>query len=251
MGKAANRNRDYDAEQSFTESIPRKKFHTKDLCSFHARSDNQELFIHDYLNTDKETFALMGYPGTGKTFLAIRCGLEDVLDPDLNFDQMVIFRSAVELRETGYKPGTEEEKGAVFEKPYIGLMDDVFGNKFKKTYENLKAVGKISFETSSNQRGVTYNNAVFVVDECQNMNYEELRTIYTRAGRNCRIIFCGDMGQNDLFRKKNDKSGLDNWMKVIRSMPDVSITEFYSLDDIVRDGRIRDMIEAEISLGLV
>lgn len=251
MGKNANRTRDYSMElvSSQNEPRPKKSFHSKDLCALQARSDNQEGFIDSYLNTDVETFGLFGYPGTGKSFLAIRCGLEDVLSKDYEQDRMIIFRSAVNTRDVGYLPGTEQEKAESFAKPYYGLMDDVFGNKFTKTYQNLIELGKLRFETTSNQRGVTYDNSVFVVDEAQNMTYEELKTIYTRAGRNCRIIFCGDIGQNDLTKKKNDVTGLPKWINVLNKMDDSVVTEFYSLDDIVRDGRIRRMIEAEIDLG--
>lgn len=250
MGKNANKARVYDLEQN-KEQTPKKSFHLKDLCNFQPKSDNQFTFIESYLNTDIETFGLFGYPGTGKSFLSIRCAMDDVLCPDTEFEQVIIFRSAVELRTGGFLPGTDDDKAAPFASPYYDLMDKVFDNKFKKTYQNLVEINKLKFETTSNQRGKTYDNAIFIVDECQNMNYEELRTIYTRSGKNCRVVFCGDLGQNDLIRKANDKSGLAKWIDLLNDMDDTSIIEFYSLDDIVRSGRIRNMIESEIKLGFV
>lgn len=250
MGKNANKSRIYELEQPPQQD--KRKFTDKDLCSLSARSDNQSHFVNAYFSDyNTETFALLGYPGTGKSYLALRCALDDVLSSDTDYERVVIFRSQVELRESGFKPGTEEDKEAPFAKPYISLTQDVFKCNYQNIYNSLKASGKLLFETTSNQRGVTYDNAIMIVDECQNMNYEELRTIYTRSGQNCRVIFCGDKGQNDLFRKKNDKSGLDKWVQVLENMPNVGITYFDNVDDIVRSGRIKDMVKAEIKLDYI
>jgi len=251
MGKHANKHRDYDLDCHPT-FINRKKFDLKDLCSFSPKSENQATFIESYLNTDCDTFGLFGYPGTGKTFLAIRCGFVDVLDHDVpEYDKLIIVRSAVETRDTGFKPGDETDKNMVYAKPYYGLMQDVFNLNHDKIFENLLDIGKVKFETTSNERGVTWDNAIVVMDEVQNMTYGEIRTIYSRGGKNCRYIMCGDVGQNDLVKKSSDKSGLQDWIKVMDGMGDTSITEFYSLDDIVRSGRIQRMIKREIELGFV
>lgn len=249
MGKASNqRNQNvYAIDQT---PPKRKKFTTHDLCSFHGMSDNQRLFIDAYYHSDEDTFALLGYPGTGKTFLAVRAGLDDVLDRDTGYERLIIVRSAVELRDTGFKPGDETEKDMVYAKPYIGLMQDITDHKHDGAFETMIENGSVVFATTSNARGVTWDNAIIVVDEVQNMNYEEIRTIYTRGGRNCRFIFCGDSGQNDLYRKKNDVSGLSDWVRVLDDMGCTSIG-FYSYDDIVRSGRIKEMIKSEIKLKII
>ena len=53
--------------------------------------------------------ALYGTAGTGKTYLGMYLGLEEVLDKSLQ-DKLVIVRSVVPTREVGYLQFTLEEK---------------------------------------------------------------------------------------------------------------------------------------------
>jgi phosphate starvation-inducible protein PhoH len=64
-----------------------------------------------------------------------------------------------------------------------------------------------------------------VVDEAQNMNYKELKTIITRCGHNSRIVLCGDFKQNDLDRKKNDVSGLGDLLRVLANVKNIGHIE--------------------------
>jgi phosphate starvation-inducible PhoH-like protein len=130
-------------------------------------------------------------------------------------------------------------------------MQDIFNIQYKQIYNNLKQLGLVEFHTTSNQRGVTFDNAVMIIDEAQNMTLDEIETIYTRSGYGCRVIICGDMGQNDLVHYRGENSGLSEFERILSEMPSVSKHGFYELDDIVRSGRIRDYIEAKIKLGLV
>lgn len=194
---------------------------------------------------------LTGYPGTGKTFLALRSAFDDVLAPDLPYDKVVIFRSAVDTRETGFKSGDEKQKDDVYAAPYQALVHDVFNLGYKDLYENLEELGLLVFKTSGNQRGMTYDNAVIIIDEIQNMNYSEIKTLFTRKGKNSKVIMCGDIGQNDLVRKSNDQSGLSDWIRVVENMDYPIHIRFNDLDDIVRSDDIANMIKSEIELGMV
>lgn len=250
MGKVANRRRDYETETIDT-STPRKKFHIKDLATIQGKTDNQSKLIEAYLNSDNETFLVTGYPGTGKSFLSCWLAMNDVLSPDHEPERLVIFRSAVETRRQGFVPGDESEKSAIYESPYPPIMQDIFALQYKQIYSNLKQLGLVEFHTTSNQRGVTFDNAVILIDEAQNMTFDEIETIYTRSGYGCRVIICGDMGQNDLVHYRGETSGLVDFERVLNEMPDVSKHGFYNLEDIVRSGRIREFIKAKIKLGMV
>ena len=52
-------------------------------------------------------------------------------------------------------------------------------------------------------RGLTFNDAVVVVDEAQNLTRSELITIMTRMGERSKMIIIGDTQQSDI----NGKSG--------------------------------------------
>jgi phosphate starvation-inducible protein PhoH len=79
------------------------------------------------------------------------------------------------------------------------------------------------------------------------LNFHELDSIITRVGENTRICFCGDATQSDL-QKTNERNGIIDFMKVIRSMPSFDIIEF-GTDDIVRSGLVKEYIIAKIQMG--
>jgi phosphate starvation-inducible protein PhoH len=117
-------------------------------------------------------------------------------------------------------------------------------------YQMLKQKGMIRFMSTSFIRGLTFNNAIIVVDECQSMNFHELDTIMTRCGDNSRIIFCGDVKQDDLKmagRTRNDVSGLKDFTRVISKIDSFETVEFTTAD-IVRSGLVKQYIIAKDSV---
>ncbi len=79
------------------------------------------------------------------------------------------------------------------------------------------------------------------------MNFHELDSIITRIGENSRIVFCGDATQTDL-QKTNEKNGIVDFMKVLRTMPSFDIIEF-GINDIIRSGLVKEYIMAKMQLG--
>ncbi len=74
-------------------------------------------------------------------------------------------------------------------------------------YSDLKNQGSIDFISTSFLRGITIDNGIIIVDECQNLNFHELDSIITRIGQNTKIIFSGDIQQTDLT-DTNDRNGI-------------------------------------------
>ena len=69
-------------------------------------------------------------------------------------------------------------------------------------YANLKTLGCIDFLSTTYLRGITLDNTIIIVEEAQNLDYTELKTIVTRAGVGSRVVLTGDVAQDDLARKK-------------------------------------------------
>jgi phosphate starvation-inducible PhoH-like protein len=86
-------------------------------------------------------------------------------------------------------------------------------------------------------------HSILIVDEMQNMNFEELDTIITRVGDKSKIIFCGDYRQTDL-RKKDDKSGILKFLDIASNMKEFSRFEF-GIEDIVRSSLVKNYIIAK------
>lgn len=245
--KAATRNSHnvYELEQALANQRAlregpsrRKTWSTHDIRSIKALTPPQCEMIHDFI--DGQNIIASGTAGTGKTFVALYLALHELLSPNTDIDKLIIVRSAVPTREEGFLPGTAEEKAAMYEKPYGPLFAELMGRQ--NTYEDMKEAGLVVFETTSFQRGVTWNNAVVVVDEVQSLNFHEINTIMTRMGRNSRIILCGDVPQTDL-RKKYDITGMTRLLNVAAKMSRVSVVTF-TRDDIVRDEFVKEWIIA-------
>jgi predicted ribonuclease YlaK len=101
--------------------------------------------------------------------------------------------------------------------------------------------------TSSFVRGLTFDNSIIIVDECQSMTYHELDSIITRVGDSSKIIFCGDTAQDDLAgtRHKHDTSGLTDFLKVLNKMDESFKIIQFGIEDIVRSGLVKEYIIAK------
>ena len=204
-------------------------------------TDTQAEMFNDYRNG--YNVAAIGTAGTGKTMCALYLGLDDVMNKD-EYDQVVIVRSAVQTREQGFMPGSQAQKEAVYSVPYADIVNDLFGRG--DAWEILKQKHQVKFMTSSFVRGLTFDNSIIIVDECQSMTYHELDSIITRVGETSKIIFCGDTAQDDLAtsRNRNDISGLSSFVKVLSRINSFSVINF-GIEDIVRSGLVKEYIIAK------
>lgn len=205
-------------------------------------TENQARLMNAY-NSGKNIMAL-GTAGTGKTYISLFLALKDVLNKG-EYSKVIIIRSAVQARDQGFMPGTLTEKMSYYETPYIDITNSLFERA--DAYSILKRKDNIQFMSSSFVRGLTFDNAIIIVDECQNFGYTELSAIVTRVGENSRIIFCGDTKQDELIKNKYDKSGLIEFVKVLDTMDSFSRITF-TVDDVVRSGVVREFILAEEAL---
>lgn len=185
-----------------------------------------------------------GIAGTGKTYVACYLGYKALTDKEQR--KMVIIRSAVPTRDIGFLPGTDKEKSAVYEEPYKDIAAELFERG--DAYSILKQKFVVEFMTTSFIRGITIDDAVILVDECQNMTFHELDSIITRVGNNCRIIFCGDFRQDD-FSGKREQSGLHEFFKILKKTERFDMIDF-QIEDIVRSDLVKDYIIAKHELGL-
>ena len=188
-----------------------------------------------------KNLVLHGSAGTGKTFISMYLAFKDIRDGI--YDKVILIRSAVPTREMGFLPGREDEKARVYEEPYYNIVSDLFGRG--DGYEYLKEKDIISFMTTSFIRGLTMDDAVVIIDECQNMSFHELDSIITRIGNNCRIVFCGDFLQSDLREK--EKNGVREFLHILNKMNQFDCIEF-GINDIVRSKFVKDYLIAKHAL---
>ena len=222
-----------------------------DLVTIKPITDNQKVAFEAWKKDNKELF-LHGAAGTGKTFISLYLALEKVLDPSTPYECVYLIRSAVPTREIGFLPGDEEDKTALYQIPYQNMVQFMFeqpsDQAFTMLYDRLKAQGSVMFLTTSYLRGITLDNAIIIVDECQNLNFHELDTIMTRVGQDSKIIFSGDFFQSDLT-KNSDKDGMPKFMDIIEEMDEFASVEF-NIGDIVRSGLVRSYLISKTKKGV-
>ena len=219
------------------------------LVNIEPITDNQKTLFDSY-NAGKHIIAY-GAAGTGKTFVTLYNALKDVLNENTPYERIYIVRSLVATREIGFLPGDHEDKSDIYQVPYKHMVKYMFQMSsdadFDMLYGNLRAQDTIKFWSTSFLRGTTLDNAIVIVDEFQNLNFHELDSIITRIGEDSKIYFCGDATQTDL-QKTNERNGIVDFMKIIRSMPSFDLIEF-GIDDIVRSGLVKEYIIAKLEMG--
>jgi len=215
-----------------------------DLREIKPLTTNQDLTFKSF--NKGQHLLLHGVAGTGKTFISLYLALKSVLFHDTH-KRIIVVRSVVPSRDMGFLPGSMKEKIRVYEDPYKAICDDLFARG--DGYDILKSKHLVEFTTTSFLRGVTFEDAIIIVDESQNMTIAELDTVMTRVGENCRIIFCGDFRQSDLLRA-DERKGLLTFMSILDRMSCFEKIEF-GKEDIVRSALVKNYIISKLELGIV
>ena len=228
----------------------KKEISSSDLVEVKPITDNQKLVFESYKKGLNQF--LFGCAGTGKTFVSLYLGLRDVLKNETAYERVVIVRSLIPTREIGFLPGDEEDKAALYQVPYSNMVQFMFKQPneqaFSMLYDRLKAQGSFYFLSTSFLRGLTFDNSIIIVDECQNLNFHELDTIITRVGQDSKIIFCGDFMQTDLT-KMGERNGLHDFLRILEEMKQFNCVEF-DIGDIVRSGFVRNYLIQKTKLGI-
>ena len=228
----------------------RKPISQEYMLPIEPLTDNQKVMWEQW-DEGKMIYAY-GVAGTGKTFVALYKALKEVLDDYSPYEKIYIVRSLVATREIGFLPGDHEDKSSLYQIPYKNMVKHMFempdDPSFEMLYANLKAQETISFWSTSFLRGTTLDNAIVIVDECQNLNFHELDSLITRIGQDSKVIFAGDVAQTDL-QKTAEKDGILDFQRILQEMDEFSLIEF-GIDDIVRSGLVKSYIINKINLGL-
>lgn len=198
-----------------------------------AQTEAQGHYIHA-LESATLVFAI-GPAGTGKTYVAASYAAEQFAQKRIQ--QIIITRPNIEVGAgMGFLPGDLEEKYLPYLAPFQSIMIERMG---VGAYEYAIKSKKIQPEPLGFMRGKTFNDAIIICDEAQNVTPSEMKMFLTRIGRNCTVVVDGDADQCDL----NGPSGLMDAVHRLCNVPGVKVVEFTE-DDIVRSGIVRDILKA-------
>ncbi len=175
------------------------------------RNVEQKCAMDALLRDDCKLVTLLGPAGTGKTLLALACGLRKVFDEGL-YTKILVSRPIVPLgRDIGYLPGTKEEKLSSWMQPIfdnLELLCASLGNEPSDTLRWVLDSKKIEMEAVTYIRGRSLPKMFIIIDEAQNLTPHEIKTIISRAGEGTKVVLAGDPTQIDNPYLDKDSNGL-------------------------------------------
>jgi phosphate starvation-inducible protein PhoH len=228
------------------EGPKKKSWSVHDIKTIKPLNDSQRTLMESYFMGNHIVAA--GSAGTGKSFLALYMALNTIFSKEFPQDKIIIVRSIVTTgKDIGALPGELHEKLAPYEAPYRDIVTRLTGKP--SAYDDMKELGKIEFHPTTFVRGLTWDNAVVIVDEIQNNPLEDISSVITRLGDDSRLIVCGDGAQNDLAHSRTMHSGFSDMLRIFERMDGMDIVCF-GPNDIVRSGIVREWLIAKEELKL-
>jgi PhoH-like ATPase len=165
-----------------------------------GRNAEQTFALDVLLNEDIKLVAVTGKAGTGKTLLALAAALQQ----HEKYKQILLARPIVALanKNIGFLPGDEKQKVAPYMQPLfdnLNVIKHQFGANSRelRLLDEMQKSQQLVIEALAFIRGRSLSDTYFIVDEAQNLTPHEIKTIITRAGEGCKMVFTGDIHQID------------------------------------------------------
>lgn len=185
----------------------------KDIWGIQPLNVEQRCAIDLLLRDDIQLVTLIGSAGTGKTLLALACGMKKIFDDNI-YSKILISRPIVPLgKDIGYLPGTKEEKLYHWMQPIYDNLEFLCSttsgeSNAQATLEFIMQSKKIEMEAVTYIRGRSLPKMYMIIDEAQNLTPHEVKTIISRAGKGTKVILTGDPTQIDNPYLDKDSNGL-------------------------------------------
>ncbi|MBO4331646.1 MAG: PhoH family protein [Paludibacteraceae bacterium] len=165
-----------------------------------GRNAEQTFALDALMNDNLKLVAVTGKAGTGKTLLALAAALAQ----NKQYSQILLARPIVAMsnKDLGFLPGDEKAKISPYMQPLfdnLSVIKRQFGAQSKEatSIDDMQHSGQLVIEALAFIRGRSLNDTYFIIDEAQNLTPHEIKTIITRAGQNCKLVFTGDIQQID------------------------------------------------------
>jgi phosphate starvation-inducible PhoH-like protein len=200
-------------------------------------SESQK-FYYESLTKNQITICC-GPAGVGKSYVAMKCAIDLLADPESPFEKIIIVRPAVEAEEKlGSLPGNVEEKLDPYIFPSYYLLNKIVG---KEVREKLKEIEAIEVFALAYMRGMNIDNSILIFEEAQNATPNQMKLLLTRIGFNSKFFISGDLEQFDRHKDKT-QTGLWDALNRFKNLQDVGTFEFKPTD-IVRNPLISKLLE--------
>lgn len=162
--------------------------------------------------------SLVGLAGTGKTLLALACGLGKVLCRQPIYEKLLVARPVVPMgKDIGYLPGSKDDKLSYWMQPIFDNLRFIISKEStekssldyqQKRVNHLLETGIVEIEALTYIRGRSIPNQFIIIDEAQNLTPHEVKTIISRIGKGSKIVLTGDPDQIDNPYLDSNSNGL-------------------------------------------
>lgn len=204
-------------------------------CSIKPRSHHQNEYVRAIMRNDIN-FGI-GPAGTGKTYLAVACAVEALVNDRVG--RILLVRPAVEAGEKlGFLPGDLAQKVDPYLRPLYDALYEMLGfERVAKLIErNIIEVAPLAY-----MRDRTLNNSFIILDESQNTTASQMKMFLTRIGFGSTAVITGDVTQIDL--PKGERSGLVHVSSILTDIEGIRFS-YFNAKDVVRHPIVQRVVEA-------
>jgi len=205
----------------------------QDAMGIRALNMEQQFAMALLLNDDIKLVTLVGQAGTGKTLIALACGLQRVVGRNPRYEKLLVARPVVPLgNDIGYLPGSKDQKLNFWMQPIFDNLRFILHKEDKEPkdrgFRTSKAADKIDYlidselieiEAITYIRGRSIPNQYIVIDEAQNLTPHEVKTIVSRVGKGTKIVLTGDPEQIDSPYLDANSNGLTYTAERLKGHP--------------------------------
>jgi PhoH-like ATPase len=186
------------------------------------RSPEQRIAFDLLLDPNVRLVTMVGQAGTGKTLLALACGLTEVVHGD-RFKKLLVSRPIMPLgQDIGYLPGSKDDKLSHWMGPIFDNLHFLLASEERDPDDVIKkliAEQSVSLEALTYIRGRSISKQFVIVDEAQNLTPHEIKTIISRAGADTKVVLTGDPNQIDNPYLDASSNGLTYVVERMRGQP--------------------------------
>jgi len=163
--------------------------------NFHIEFKNQaQKDAWKTIEKNEITF-LIGPAGSAKSFISSAYACSAILTKKQQ--KIYLTRPIVEAggEHLGFLPGSAAEKVGPYFTPIFDALDELVG---PVGFQRELISKTMELRPLAYMRGTNLNDAVCLLDEAQNITYEQMVLYLTRIGRNSKMIINGDPTQSDI-----------------------------------------------------
>lgn len=190
---------------------------------------------------EKPLVIACGFAGTSKTYIPTVMACDALLLGSLRggIDKIILSRPNISnSKSLGFFKGSMEDKMSQWLAPVLSVMYERLGREVTTLHIEK---GNIEFLPLEVIKGYSASDCFMLIDESEDLSWDEAKKVVTRQGKNCRMILAGDLSQSEL----KESSGMKKLIDIAKKNPqlDVGLIDFNDYADIVRSKSVREWIK--------